>query len=196
MKKILKLLAIWLIGVQAISAQTTEQRFDFRIRTSNIDSAFQKIIEMAETKNGYFMNFTERSISLRFPVEALPEFQSMLGGLAEIQGRDFSSIDRSNELERLNSQIESRKKLLETYIDLVKNAPFAELQSVEREMVGLNSQIERLQGQKQAIERRSALAFISVQAHTMQPPPPRLINHGSPFVWINSTNLNTLREDF
>ncbi|MDR3001607.1 MAG: DUF4349 domain-containing protein [Fibromonadaceae bacterium] len=189
-------LCILLIAVQTTFSQTTEQRFEYTIRTANIDSAFQKIIEMAESKNGYFTNFSERFISLRFPVEALPEFQSMLSGLAEIQDRNFSDIDRSTELERLNSQIESRKKLLETYMGLVKNAPFAELQSVEREMVTLNSQIERLQGQKQAIEKRAALAFISIRAATTQLPTPRLINHASPFTWINSTNLNTLREDF
>ncbi|MCL2101679.1 MAG: DUF4349 domain-containing protein [Fibromonadales bacterium] len=190
-------LLILIIMVQTIiSAETIEQRLNYSIRAANTDSVFQKIIQTAESKGGYFTNFSERSISLRLPAEALQEFQAVLGGLAEINERTFSNTDKSNELERLNSQIESRKKLLETYMGLVKNAPFAELQSVEREMVTLNAQIERLQGQKQAIEKRAALAFISIQAHAIQPPTPRLTNHVSPFLWINSTNLNTLRRDF
>jgi len=187
---------ILIILAQAIFAEALEQQFSFRIKTANTDSVFQKIIQSAESKGGYFTNFTEHSISLRLPVEALQEFQLIIGNLAEIEDKNFSSANKSIELERLNSQIESRKKLLDTYFDLVKNAPFAELQSVEREMVTLNAQIERLQGQKQAIEKRAALASITIYAYAMQPPPPRLINYTSPFIWINSTNLNSLRGDF
>jgi Zn-dependent oligopeptidase len=177
-------------------AETTEQRFDYRIKTANIDSVFQKIIETAQLRGGYFTNFTESYIALRIPVKALQEFQSMLGSLAEIESRNFSSTDRSLELERYNSQIESRKKLLEKYMEMVKNAPFAELQAVEREMVNLNRQIENLQGQKLAIERKATLALVSIQAYTMQPPSIRATDYVSPFKWINSINLNSLRGDF
>jgi hypothetical protein len=182
-----------LIAVQAFSQ--VEQRFDFRIKTANTDSVFQKIIETAESKGGYFTNFTEHSISLRLPVEALQEFQSVMGSLAVIEEKGFESTDKSAELEKLNSQIQSRKKLLGTYMDLVKNAPFAELQSVEREMVSLNAQIENMQGRLQAIEKRAALASISIYAYSIALPLARVPAH-SPFLWINSTDLNSLRRDF
>ena len=173
-----------------------EQQFDIRIKTANTDSVFQKIIETAESKGGYFTNFTENSISLRLPVQALQEFQSVVGNLAIIEEKGFESPDKSTEFERLKLQIQSRKKLLATYMDLVKNAPFAELQSVEREMVSLNAQIEHLQGMLQAIEKRAALASVAIYARPIAPTfrPIKQIN--SPFVWINSTNLNSLREDF
>jgi len=182
-----------LIAVQAYAQ--VEQRFDFRIKTANTDSVFQKIIEMAESKGGYFTSFTENSVSLRLPVEALQEFQSLIGSLATIEEKGFESTDNSTEKEKLTSQIQSRKKLLATYMDLVKNAPFAELQSVEREMVTLNAQIERLQGSLQAIEKRAALVWVAIFARPIITYRPiKQIN--SPFVWINSTDLNSLREDF
>jgi len=182
-----------LIAAQAFAQ--VEQSFDFRIKTANTDSVFQKIIDMAESKGGYFTNFTEYSIFLRLPTEALQEFQSVLGSLATIEQKGFESTDKSTEKEKLDSQIQSRKKLLATYMDLVKNAPFAELQSVEREMVSLNAQIERLQGRLQAIEKRAALAGVAI--HAPLAPIHRPIKQiNSPFVWINSTNLNSLREDF
>jgi hypothetical protein len=183
-----------LFAVQAFSQ--VEQRFDFRIKTANTDSVFQKIIETAEAKGGYFTNFTEHSISLRLPIEALQEFQSVVGSLAIIEEKGFESTDKSAELEKLNSQIQSRKKLLGTYMDLVKNAPFAELQSVEREMVGLNAQIENMQGRLQAIEKRAALASISIYAYSIVSPLARTPSAHSPFLWINSTDLNSLRRDF
>ena len=183
-----------LIAAQAFAQ--VEQRFDFRIKTANTDSVFQKIIEMAESKGGYFTNFTEYSISLRLPVQALQEFQSLIGSLATIEEKGFESTDNSAEKEKLTSQIQSRKKLLATYMDLVKNAPFAELQSVEREMVSLNAQIERLQGMSQAIEKRAALASVAIYAQPIVPTYRPIKQTNSPFAWINSTNLNSLREDF
>jgi hypothetical protein len=189
-------LLILIILVQTEASDVVEQQFNFRVRTANTDSVFQKIIQTTESKGGYFTNFTESSLSLRLPVGALQEFQSVLSGLAEIEDRNFSSVDKSVELERLDSQIQSRKKLLETYMGLVKKAPLAELQSVEREMVSLNMQIENLQGKRQAIEKRAALALISIQARALHTPTPRSANYTSPFNWINSTNLNSLRGDF
>jgi hypothetical protein len=173
-----------------------EQHFDFRIKTANTDSVFQKVIEAAEAKGGYFTNFTEYSISLRIPAEALQEFQSVVASIATIEEKGFQSTDRSTDLERLEAQIQSRKKLLGTYMDLVKNAPFAELQSVEREMTSLNAQIENMQGRKQAMEKRAALASVTIHAAPIAPiyRPARQAN--SPFVWINSTDLNLLRRDF
>jgi len=183
-----------LIAVQAFAQ--VEQRFDFRIKTANTDSVFQKIIDVAESKGGYFTSFTEYSIFLRLPVQALQEFQSVVGSIAVIEEKGFESTDRSAEVERLNSQIQSRKKLLGNYMDLVKNAPFAELQSVEREMVNLNAQIENLQGRLHAIERRAALASVTIHTTSYVPLSRPVSQVTSPFVWINSTNLNSLRRDF
>jgi len=183
-----------LIAVQTFAQM--EQRFDFRIKAPNTDSVFQKIIETAESKGGYFTNFSEYSISLRLPVQALQEFQTALAGFALIEEKGFESTDRKTELERLNLQIQSKKKLLSTYMDLVKNAPFAELQAVEREMVNLNVQIESLQGRLQAMEKRIALASVSIYASNIVPTHRPTKQTNSPFVWINSTNINSLREDF
>ncbi|GBU25684.1 hypothetical protein R83H12_02339 [Fibrobacteria bacterium R8-3-H12] len=190
-----KLMAVALLVAAQTYAQV-EQRFDFRIKTANTDSVFQKIIETAESKGGYFTNFTEYSVFLRLPVEALQEVQSLIESLATIEQKGFESTDKSTETERLKLQIQSRKKLLATYMDLVKNAPFAELQSVEREMVSLNAQIERLHGMLQAIEKRAALASIAIYAQPLVPTHRPIKQTNSPFAWINSTNLNSLREDF
>jgi hypothetical protein len=198
--KILKILSILIILVQTMvqtTFATTEQQFSFNIKAANTDSVFQKIISFAEEKGGYFTFFNGHSISLRFPATALDEFSAMLGGIAEIEGKSFNSTDKSLEVERLDSQIQSRKKLLGTYFELVKNAPFAELQSVEREMVSLNAQIERLQGQKQGIEKRAALASVSITAHGLVPLREREgFDTASPFNWISSTNLHSLQRDF
>jgi len=183
-----------LIAVQAFAQ--VEQVFEFHIKTANTDSVFQKIIETAESKGGYFTSFTEHSVLLRLPTEALQEIQTLIGSLATIEQKGFESTDKSAEKENLDSQIQSRKKLLATYMDLVKNAPFAELQSVEREMVSLNAQIERLQGTLQAIEKRAALASVAIYARPIAPTVRPIKQINSPFVWINSTDLNSLRRDF
>jgi hypothetical protein len=180
----------------ADSSSVVEQRFYFYVKTANIDNVFQKTIQAAEAKGGYFTNYNNHSLSLRLPASELQEFQKTIENLAEITNKDFSSSDRTAELEKLNMQIQSRKKLLDTYLGLVKNAPLAELQSVEREMVSLNAQIESLQGKKLAIEKRAALASITINASEMVMPVARNLNSYSPFLWINSTNLNSLREDF
>jgi septal ring factor EnvC (AmiA/AmiB activator) len=194
--KILKVLLMLTILVQAAFAgDILEQSFNFSIKTANRDSVFQKIIDFAEAKGGYFTRFDGSSVSLRFPVKALDEFNSMLKNIAEIESKGFESTDKSSEIEKLNSQIQSRKKLLETYLGLIKNAPFSELQAVEREMVNLNAHIERLQGQKLAIERKAALPLITVTAYTLVAPVP-IVNPNSPFAWINFTNLHSLQEDF
>jgi len=185
---------IFLIALNAYAQ--VEQRFYFSIKTANTDSVFQKIIETAESKGGYFTEFTDNNIFLRLPAGALQEFQSVVESLATIEQKGFESTDKSTELEKLKLQIQSRKKLLTTYMDLVKNAPFAELQSVEREMVSLNSQIENLQGRLQAIEKKAALVLVEIFSMPIAPAYRPVKQTTSPFAWINSTNLNSLREDF
>ena len=184
-----------IILVQTVSAEVIEQRFNFQVKTANVDSVFRALIKLTEEKGGYFTRFSNYSLSLRFPAQTLQDFQVFLEEFAEIEERGFESKNRSTDIAKLNSQIESRKKLLDTYFHLVKNASFAELQSVEREMVTLNAQIERLQGQKRAIENRAALALITISAKYLPPVRPTEDRY-SPFTWINSTNLNTLRRNF
>jgi hypothetical protein len=180
----------------AADSSVVEQQISFSVRTANVDSILQKIIQTAESKGGYFTNYNNFSLSLRLPVSELQEFQKSLEGFAEITDKSFSSQDRKGDLERLNLQIQSRKKLLDAYHDLVKNAPLKELQSVEREMVNLNAQIEHLQGQKLAIEKRAALASVSISVSVFVSPVARTPSAHSPFLWINSTDLNILRRDF
>jgi len=185
-----------LIFMQSFAfAQVTEQEFSFSVETANVDSVFQKVIHAAELKGGYFTNYNNYSLSLRVPVNHLQEIQKTLSSIAKITDKSFSSTDQTSELERLVLQIESRKKLMDKYLDLVKTAPFAELQSVERELVSLNAQIESLQGRKQRIEKKAELVLITINASTLMSPEPR-VSTNSPFVWINSTNLHSLREDF
>jgi hypothetical protein len=173
-----------------------EQSFTFSIKTADVDSVFQKIIQAVEAKGGYFTHYDNRSLSLRLPVGELPEFQKILKSLAEITDKDFSNTDMTTELEKLNLKIQSRKKLLETYFNLAKNAPFAELQSVEREMVSLNSQIESLQGEKLSIEKNAALVSITIDISEVIVPGIKAQSSHSPFVWIRSTNLKSLRKEF
>ncbi|MCL2259969.1 MAG: DUF4349 domain-containing protein [Fibromonadales bacterium] len=195
--KILKIFKFWpiLILTMAVSAQVTEQDFSFSVRTANVDSVFQKVIQAAESKGGYFTNYNNYSISLRMPVGELQAFNKTLEDIAEIVNRSFSSTDKTADLERLALQIQSRQKLMDSYFELVKHAPFAELQAVQRELVSLNSQIENLQGQKHGIERRAALASITISTISIAAPIARNSTH-SPFTWINRTDLNSLREDF
>jgi Zn-dependent oligopeptidase len=180
----------------ADTSSVVEQYFSFSIKTANVDSVFQKAIQAAEAKGGYFTNYNSYSLSLRLPVSELQEFQKTIESLTEIINKDFSSSDKTAELEKLNMQIQSRKKLMDTYLGLVKNAPFSELQSVEREMVSLNAQIENLQGRKLAIEKKAELASITINASEMVVPVARNSSYNSPFLWINSTNLSSLRGDF
>ncbi|GHV14198.1 hypothetical protein AGMMS49938_09910 [Fibrobacterales bacterium] len=173
-----------------------EQQFSFTIKTSNPDSTFAKIINTAESKGGYFNNYTANYLTLRIPVAALSDIQKSITESGKLEDKSFSSEDNSAEFEQLNFQIESRKKLLETYFDLVKNAPFAELQSVEREMTNLNAEIERLQGKKQAMEKRAALAIVAVYIYRQEVIVPPVKFEHSPFEWINKTDLNNLKGDF
>ena len=184
-----------LVMAQIIFAQVTEQSFSFSVRTANVDSVFQKVIQVAESKGGYFTNYNNHSISLRMPVSELHEFQKTLEGLGEIVNRNFSSTDKTADLERLALQIQSRQKLMDSYFELVKHAPFDELQVVQRELVSLNTQIENLKGQKQGIERRAALASITISTTYIATPIVRTSTH-SPFTWINRTDLHSITGDF
>jgi len=185
-----------ILSISISAADIVERQFNFRIKTANTDSVFQKIIEESVARGGYFTNYSESFLHIRIPVTILTEFESVLRKIVDIEDKSFSSIDKSTELATLNAQIKSRKKLLDTYIDMVKKAPFAELQAVEREMVNLNRQIESLQGRSQAIEKRTALASISIHAASIVSPVTRTTNAHSPFLWINSTDLGSLRRDF
>ncbi|MDR1759907.1 MAG: DUF4349 domain-containing protein [Fibrobacter sp.] len=195
MKYLSVLFLIFAHALFAEGAPVTEQQFSFRIKTGNTDSVFQKIIREVEAGGGYFTNYDKNSLSLRIPVAALPAFQTFLGSLAEIEEKGFESYNRNAEIERLNIQIASAQKLLDSYFQLVQKASFGELQSAEREMVTLNARIDGFRGRLQAIQKRAQLALVRIDA-AYRPPVRPAVNYYSPFPWIQATDLRSLTESF
>ncbi len=195
MKYLSVLFLIFTHALFAEGAPVTEQRFSFRIKTGNTDSVFQRIIQEVEAGGGYFTNYDRNYLFLRIPVAIVPAFQTFLDSLAEIEEKEFESNNRDADVERLNIQIASAQKLLDSYFQLVQKASFDELQSVEREMLTLKARIDGFRGKLQAIQMRAKFAFVRIDAVYRQPVRP-VANNYSPFPWIRATDLKSLTESF
>jgi hypothetical protein len=99
-----------------------------------------------------------------------------LEGLGEVQNRNVGSEDVSERFIDMEARLKSALRQEESLLSLLKRAQqVSEILTIERELTRVRSEIERLQGQLNFLERRVELATISVSLFPPQeevPEPP------------------------
>lgn len=191
MKKLLVCIFALFMSVHAGEISSRE----YHISSGNTDKIFQDLIKWAESQNGYFTQFNNNMVFFNLPKEALQAFEDTLAKSAEITDKNYYSNDRSAELETYNLQLQTRRELMEKFMEIVKNSSFEQLQSVEREIADLTATIERLEGQKRKLQAETSIVSVKIYA-TKQIIRPLQQTYTSPFNWINNLGINKMQGAF
>lgn len=160
------------------------------------ESAVQKVRALADSQYGYMLSLNNHSIQLKIPQHNFLAFCDSVEKLGIVMQKEGSSFDNRDQFIRLKMEIENKYALLADYFEILDATQQVNtLQSVEREVMQITNELERLTGQMRKLVHRAQFSNVSIsfQFHDRRAP----VRQGkSVFPWINNLDLRNLMEDF
>jgi len=159
------------------------------------DETARALIDAAEDLGGYFSSYTASGVVLRIPVEATDAFLADAAERGLVVGRDYASLDLGGELLDLRARLKGRNEVLSQFFDMVPTAGTKSIVTVEREIVNLVADIERIQGRIRYLEHQAALARVDIAFEFRERSAPSR-DGSSSFDWLNTLNVEDVVQDF
>ena len=172
-----------------------ERHASATVRAGDTESLSRSLIAWTEAHGGWFQAVDAYSLSLRLPNDKLALLLDTLGSFGEVRDKNTYVQDRALEMGELETLIKTRRQLLEQYFSMVKSSSQDRLQAVEREVIELTADIERLEGRRRFLESQLSYASVTLyfQLQERELPAP---DGKSPFPWLDKLNLLDLKEAF
>ena len=148
------------------------QNSHMSLKVSNVEENLQKINQEAEKQGGYMVDSNIQkpqdsvsgSTTVRIPAEKLDTFLSFCRGLAvkvvseNLKGRDVTDqfVDTQAKIDTL----EKTKSKFEEILDKADKVP--DILQVQRELVNIQDQIDRLKGQNKYLEQTAKMSKVTI----------------------------------
>jgi len=165
------------------------------LKVANREETAETLIADAANVGGYFAKHTAEQVVLRIPVAETEGFLDRSAELGLVVQRNYSSTDLGGELLDLRSRLKARNQILEQFFDLVPTAGSKSIVSVEREIVRLVADIEKIRGRIKLLEHQSTMARIDVAFRFRDRAAPSR-DGSSSFSWLNTLNVADIVNDF
>jgi ribosome maturation protein Sdo1 len=154
------------IEVTAVQAATSQ----VRAIAEGLGGFVEQLSSFGDAKN------QQANLTIRVPQPQFFSAMERLEALGKVQNRNVGSEDVSSQFIDLKARLASAQREEQSLLSLLgKAANVTEILTIERELSRVRSEIERVQGQLNFLERRVELATISVslvmpQKEVVQPP--------------------------
>jgi hypothetical protein len=156
---------------------------------ASCDSTATEIERLVTRRRGYIVSSTVRNrdaaqqtgvVVLRVPVHVFEATLAEVNSLAlMVESEDVRGDDVTEEFFDLSARLENKRKAEQRFLQILKAAKTApEILDIERALMGLREDIERLEGRKRFIENQTDLSTINVVMHE---PMPVLATRGESF---------------
>jgi hypothetical protein len=182
-------------AAEGVLPPSMEQSASVVLQVGDRDVVARQVIAKAEQSGGWFLQWGEWEVTLRVPATQLTAFLGSLDSLGRKVDQTYSTSDQSVSIGNLEASIASRRKLLDSYFAIVKSSNSNQVQTIERAIVDLISQIEMDEGQLRGMQSRIKDALVQV-SFRFQDRSLAASTGWSPFPWVNSLNLTEHREKF
>ncbi len=155
---------------------------------ADADQAGDRLEAWVGSREGYVLHKSRERVSLRLPHVSLPALRGFLEELSE-DILDFSprAVDLREELARTQSSLASRRDILGRNLALLAQADTAGTLAIEREMLALVQDVERLEAALARLNVDRAYARVEVAMRYVQATLPEDIP--SSFPWINQVSF-------
>jgi len=155
---------------------------------ADADLAGDRLEDWTEAQGGYVLHKSTERVSLRLPHAALPRLRGFLEELSE-DILDFSpqAVDLREQLARTQSSLASRREILGRNLALLDQANVAGTLAIEREMLALVQEVERLQAALASLTVDRTYAKVEAALRFMQATLPEDLP--SSFPWINEVSF-------
>ncbi len=146
------------------------------LEVTDVESAIVQVRGIAEGLGGFVQQLSSSggpenqraSVTIRVPQPDFFTALELIEALGEVQSRNVGSEDVSEQFIDLEARLKSVQREEESLLSLLQRAvSVSEVLTIERELTRVRSDIERFQGQLNFLERRVAMATITV---TLAPP--------------------------
>lgn len=164
--------------------QTAQRRVisnaSLSVEVEVVEAAIDQVRAIAEGVGGFVEHLSsfgsaenqQANMTVRVPQDQFTSAVERIADLGEVQNRNLGSEDVSEQFIDLEARLKSALREEESLLSLLERAnQVNEILTIERELSRVRSEIERLQGQLNFLERRVDLATISV---ALFPPGQRL----------------------
>jgi hypothetical protein len=161
------------------------------------EEATEQILALSEKQLGYLLEMNDYQLVLKIPGKNFETFCDALEKIGVVAAKNSSSGDDYEEWFRKAHELNTKRKLLQDYFDILENAQNSStLLSVEREILSLTYEIERLSGAKKLLEHNAAYADVRIAFQYRDRSGPK--NHAatSVFPWVNKLDVRNLMQDF
>ena len=141
------------------------------IKVKVVEEAMAQIRTFAEDVGGFVEQLSssgsdkrqQASMTVRVPQDQFFTALERIETLGEVQSKNVGSEDVSEQFIDLDARLRSTLREEESMLALLgRSVTVSEVLAIERELARVRSEIERLQGQLNFLERRVALATISI----------------------------------
>lgn len=157
--------------------------------------AADRVIVMAEAAGGYLFALDEDLVRVKVPAAAVERVRDQTAALGTVIGRSHRAEDLGDSIDQLATRIRSRRSTLARYFQVLDDAGPDAVVTVERQIMRLVEELERMQGQLRVSNHRIENAELRVDFRAIERRPPAP-SGPSPFDWINAVNLTDLYGDF
>ncbi|MCQ2604285.1 MAG: DUF4349 domain-containing protein [Spirochaetia bacterium] len=166
MKKIV-LSVILLLSCIAVSFASESVRVDMSIKVYDAGRSTGYLAEQCEKCGGYVVYYNASVMNLRIPADQVASFRDLVEKhSSKVLYSNISTSDTSSRLMELQNNLAEKKKLLDRYSGILRNADYASALEVEKAMLALVREIEALQGQINMLQEEGRMALFSVALET------------------------------
>jgi len=182
------LLGLLLAALAGAEESYLHQSVAATMLVADADLAADRLEAWAETRAGYVLFKSTEAVNLRLPHAELPGLRGFLEELSE-DILDFAprAVDLREELARTRSSLASRREILGRNLALLDKADVAGTLAIEREILGLVQEVERLEAALARLPVDREYARVQVALRFVQATLPEDIP--SSFPWINQVSF-------
>lgn len=165
------------------------------LKVAKRDETMDALVASAEGMDGYLAQLGRMNVVLKVPTARVGELIDAAGRLGLVVDRNWSSNDLSERLTDARARLGARQAVLEGYYAVLGSAGPDAVVTVERQIVSLVAEVEKLSGQIRLLESQAAWATVTVSLQFRERAQPSRDARSS-FAWINTVNLVDLVGSF
>lgn len=158
----------------------------------NVDEARTALRQLIEARHGYISQEADQQVTLRIPVRELDATISAIAHLGDIQHRQMTSQDVTEEYQDLGIRIRNLRVVRERLEAILATARTIEdTIRVETELRRITEELERLEGRIRYLTDRASMSTINVTFSQSEGDRPQR-QVPLPFPWLDQLGLSHL----
>ncbi|MFT5460154.1 MAG: hypothetical protein ACI9K2_006671, partial [Myxococcota bacterium] len=189
------MIALLLSIAVALAEPTAQISVSLVLKVVQPETSADRLVAAAADAGGWFAARNDDAVVLRVPTDAVDGLVERAEAEGLVVERQRQRTDVGAAMADLRARIAARREVLAQYFALLPDASSDAVLTVEREIVRVVSEVERLEGTLRVLKHNATYAQVDVafRFRDRRAPVP---DGSSAFPWLNTVDLSTVVYDF